>query len=548
MPGPRARRVLLVLLALLTAPPARAWYRTASLQWRYDDIDTRDPSGRTHRNSWYQGYNADLGGNIFHPYAGTFATGGSYSQGADINTAVNQDVSEQRILSYRLSLQPFSANVRRYFSFDPNWAFQSTRNGATSTTPEHAFTNKSWGWTSGLSLPKAPQVSVSRSYNSLRDPDNPAPIDQRYNMMRESAYYSFRGAVVNVSQDRTRTDDLAGHSLVPLDRTQRGSLDYGVGELKRAGIRELTLRSDYLRQTHGDSDAQRTVTNLLSVHSRDFKAAVWTHSWNYWNDSRRDLLGDSTSVTHTAQLLSRRKVRRGSFSNTLSGVAATGQGGASRSAGLAPTLNLSYLGGRLLSATNAQATFGRSASAGSSLSDSAGTRLDWKPRPVLVLFADLRTAGSEPLSGGSGGRRTHRLGLGGGRRFAKGQADLRYDRTDERLFVSGTRSISDQFNLSGSLNPVERLVATAGLNYTTTRADPGTRSTSKNLRGGLDYSFRWGMRLYADATFAETDQYTANAGLSYSLGRTALGVKYTHSEFASATSYSYLSVSLSRSF
>lgn len=546
MPRPRRRRAAaLGLLLTLAGAPAHALYRSGSMLWRYDDITLRDPSGNRRRTSWYQGYSLDVGGVFLHPFVGTFQTGGSYSQGADINTAVNEDVPDQRILNYQGAFQPFSPAVRRFFTLDPNYALQSTKYAPTSATPEHTYTNKSWGYNSSLNLPRLPAISVSRQYNKLTDPDGPSRADQRMNLMRESAFYKLGSVLLNFNQDRVRTDDLRSGLPVPLEKTQRGSLDYGRNEVKALGLKSLSVRADYLRMARGETDMQKTVTNLLSVRSRDFRSAAWTHALNYWNDSQRDILNRTTLMAHNAQWTSNRQVRRGSVTNSLSGNVTTGRA-ASRGVSLAPSLNLGFYGGRLLTATNGQANLSRTSAGGTTFNDSLGTRVDFKPRPVLGLFAEARTSGVEALSGGTGGQRTNRYGLGGDRRFSQSEASLRYDRTEQRESVTGGKSVSDQVNLLGSATPVERLRATAGWNYTTTKSSPGSRMTTRNAKAGLDYSFRWGLRLYTDANFASRDQYTVNSGAGYTLGKTALNIKFTHTEYSSASSYSYLSISLSR--
>ncbi|MDD5304261.1 MAG: hypothetical protein PHS14_14265 [Elusimicrobia bacterium] len=544
----RRRAAALGLLLTLAAVPARALSRSASLLWRYDDITARDPSGSRRRTSWYQGYNLDLGGVFLHPFVGTFQTGGSYTQGADINTAVNEDIPNQRTLTYQGAFQSFSPALRRFFTLDPNYSVQLTKYAATSATPEHTYTNRSWGYTSNLNLPYLPALSVSRRYNALLDPDGPSPSDQRINLMREALYYRLKSVSLNFSQERTRTDDRRSAVLVPLEKTQRGSLDYGRNEIKSLGLRSLSVRTDYLRMARGETDIIKTVTNLFSVRSRDFRGGAWTHVLNYWNDAQRDLLQRTSQMSHNAQWTGNRPVRRGSITNALSGNATTGRGGSSRSGSIAPGVNLGFYDGRLLTAANGQAGLSRSATSGTTFSDALGARVDVKPRRALNLFIEARTSGVEAISsGGTGGQRTHHFSLGGDRRFSQGETTLRYDRTDQREFSSGNRSVSDQVNLNGSVTPVERLTATAGVNYTTTKSDPGSRSESKNARAGLDYSFRWGLRLYADGSFSTRDQYTANCGAGYALGKTSLGLKFTQTKYSSDSSYSYLSVSLSRS-
>ncbi|OGR96973.1 MAG: hypothetical protein A2V88_02105 [Elusimicrobia bacterium RBG_16_66_12] len=543
----RRRAAALGLLLTLAQAPAHALSRSGSLLWRYDDITSRDPSGRRRRSSWYQGYSLDVGGVFLHPFVGTFQTGGSYTQGADIDTAVNSDVSEQRIIACQGAFQPFSPALRNFFTLDPNYSLQRTKYAASSLTPEHTYTSRNWGYNSSLNLPRLPALSASRQYNALRDLDSPNPTDQRLNTMRESLYYRLGGVSLNFSQNRTRTEDLRANTPSLLDTTQWGSLDYSRGEIKALGIKSLSVHADYLRTARSETSTQKTVTNLLNVRSRDFRSGAWTHALNYWNDAQRDILRRTTLMTHNGQWTSNRPVQRGSITNILSGNAATGRGGSSRGASVAPGVNLSFYDGRLLTVTNGQAGLSRAAAGDTTFSDSLGSRVDLKPRQALNLFAEARTSGVEALnSGGTGGQRTHRLGLGGDRRFSQVETTLRYDRTEQREFSSGAKSASDQVNLSGSATPAEGLRATAGYNYTTSKSDLGSRTSSRNARAGLDYSLRWGLRLYADASFAANDQYTANCGAGYALGKTALNLKFTHTEYSSSSSYSYLSISLSR--
>lgn len=542
----RVRTVALGLLLISAAVPARALSRSASLLWRFDDITARDPSGTRHRNSWYQGYNADLSGVLLHPFVGSFQAGGAYTQGAEVDTSVNQDIPEVRSVSWRAALQPLPPGVRRYFTLDPNYSLQASRYAASSTAGEHTYTNRSWGYGSNLNLPRLPSVSVARQYNALTDPNGPSPLDTRQNLMRESFYYRLRRVSLNASQERIRTDDLRSAVPVPVDKTQRGSLDYG-RDFKTLGLRSITVRSDFLRTARNDLDMVKTVTNLVNLRSRDFHGRAWVHSINYWNDSRRDLLLRTTTISHNLQFNSSRQVRRGSITNGLSGSATTGHGGGGRGVALAPAVNLAFLGGRLKTATNAQAGLSRSALGRETFNDALGTRFDFAPRKVLALFAEAQMNGSEALGSAEGGQRTFRYSLGADRRFAQAMASARYDRIEQRDFASSGRAVSDQVNLTASATPLERLTATAGANYTTTRSDPGSRSESKNARGGLDYTFRWGLRLFADASYSGSEQYSANGGAGYTLGKTTLNLRVTQSQYSSSSSYTYMSVSLARS-
>ena len=202
---------------------------------------------------------------------------------------------------------------------------------------------------------------------------------------------------------------------------------------------------------------------------------------------------------------------------------------------------------RVLTAFNGNLGWSRSSSGSSSLSDSLGTRLDLKPRRSLDFFADLQTSESLPLTADApGGRRNSRIGLGSTRRYGGGDSSVRYDRTRERSYSTASVSDSDRVNLSASAAPAQRLRATAGGSFSETRTTEGGSYSSQNLTGSLTYSTLWGLNLSADASFADVQQYTANAGATYAMGKTSLSLKYAYSATPLPSSFSHISLTLSR--
>jgi hypothetical protein len=63
----------------------------------------------------------------------------------------------------------------------------------------------------------------------------------------------------------------------------------------------------------------------------------------------------------------------------------------------------------------------------------------------------------------------------------------------------------------------------------------------------LAYSTLWGLKLDAGGNFASAKQYTANAGASYFIGKTSLSLTFLRTETPLPSSFSALSLSLSRS-
>lgn len=542
-------RPLVAALALFSLLPcsAGAWERSGSLRWRFDDITVKDPLGTRRRSSWFQGYILDLNGMLFHPAVGSFRTGGSYSQGADLNQAVNIDAPDQRVIDYKASAELLSPFIRRYIRFDPNYSIQTLRIGASGTQNEHTITNSGWGFSSGLSIPKAPAVSVARQYNTVKDADGPTPTDQRLNLAREDFSYQLGRVRTEYSHEKRRVEDRLNRTAVPEDDTQRGSVEYNNYDFKKLALQTVSLRADYLRLATGNTPTVKSLNNMLSLRSRDLRAGAYSHTLSYWNDAQRDLLARTTLVSHNAQLNSARPLVRGSLTNNITGNVTSGRGGTTRSAATSPGLTLNFRDGRVTTTFNGSIGGIRNGDGSRFLNDSLEGRLGLNPLPILGFFGEARTTGNTPFNrDGAGGTRINHYGTGGNRRFNAGELSLRFDRADQRDLAQGVRTINDQVNMVGSANPLERLTATGGFSYNTTKTNPGGRYDSRNYRMGLDYYFQSGLQLSADASFSNRDQYTTNFNATYVLGKTTLAFKFQQQALSSRSSYSYMSVSLTR--
>ncbi|MEK7389416.1 MAG: hypothetical protein AAB036_06940 [Elusimicrobiota bacterium] len=538
----RGRAAALILLLNAAAEPARALTRSASLNWNFSDITTKDPSGRARYSSWGQSYGLNLGGALLHRAVGLFNAGGSYSEGANINSTVNTGVTGQRSLGANVALDFFHPDVQRYIRFAPNYSVQSLK---TKGGQERAVTNDHWGYSTGLSLPYLPAFSASRQYNRVRDSYGPVPTDQRQTLMNENLSYHLGRLRLNASQERHRTENNRLDMASPLATTQRGSLDYGHGNIKPLKLQYLSLHSEYLRFANAGQTTGKSLSTLVNLRTFDLGWGLWKHSLNYTNDSRRDLLRKTQEMSQTMLLSSNRPVPRGRFVNSMSGNV-SGRGTANRSASIAPYLSLIFQDGRVLTAFSGNVGWTRTPGS-TFLTDSAGTRLDLKPRRTLEFFADLQTSESLPLTEDiAGGRRNSRIGLGSSRRYGGGETSLRYDHTRERLYSTGLGSNSDQVNLSASATPAQRFNLSAGGSFSRTRTTEGGGYSSKNVTGSMNYSTLWGLTVSSDISFTDSRQYTTNSAIGYSLGKTSLNVTHTYTATPLPSSYSYLSLSLSR--
>jgi hypothetical protein len=539
----RSRAAALVLLLNLAGVPARALTRSGSMSWNFNDITTRDPSGRARYSSWGQAYGLNLAGNLIHPAVGTFATGGEFSEGTNINSTVNSGATGQRAIGGNASLDLFHHDVQRFVRFAPSYSVQSTKYLG---SPENKVTNDFWGYSTGLSLPYLPAINAVRQYNRIKNAFGDVSTEQRQTLMSESLSYQLRGLRLSLNQERQRTEDARGLLPAPLSTTQRGSLDYGLSDLKRLRLQYVTLHTEYLRFATDDATKSKSLSNFVSLRTDDFRAGAWKHALNYTNDSRRDLLRKTHDMAHTMLITSNRPVPRGNFVNSTA-AGASGRGLATRRASVSPYLSLAFREGKVLTAFNGFLGWSRSASGAASLGDSLGARLDLRPRKTLNLFADANTNESRPLTADAqAGQRGSRVGLGSTRRYGGGETTVRYDHTRERSYATGSGLDTDQFNLNASATPAQRLNTALGGSFSETRTTEGTTYDSKNFTGSLTYSTLWGLSFNADASFAALEQYTTNAGLTYAMGKTSLSLKYTYTATPLPSSFSHISLTLSR--
>lgn len=539
----RSRAAALVLLLIVAGAPARAFTRSGSMSWNFNDVTTRNPSGRSRYSSWGQNYGLNLGGDLLHPAVGTFKTGGSYSEGTNINSTVNSGSTGQRVVNFNGALDLFHRDVQRYVRFAPTYAIENTKYLGSAETK---VTNRFWGYSTGLSVPYLPVLSASRQYNRIKNAYGDVSLEQNQTLMSESLAYQLAGVRLFLNQERQRTEEAGGTRPSALATTQRGSLDYGLSNLKRLPLQYLTLHSEYLRFANDDATTARSLSNFVSLRTKEFKHGAWRHALNYTNDSRRDLLRKTHQMTHRALISSNRPVWHGNFTN--SAIAnASGRGLTTRSASMAPYLSLAFRDGKVRTAFNANLGWTRSASGAASLTDGLGTRLDLRPRRSLSFFADVNTSETIPLTADApAGHRSSRLGLGRTRTYGGGETTLRYDHTRERSYATGGGSDNDQVNLNASATPLQRLRTSLGGSFSQTRTTEGTTYDSKNLTASLTYSTLRGLSLFADASFAALEQYTTNAGVTYAMGKTSLALKYTYTATPLPSSFSHISVTLTR--
>ncbi|MBI5239161.1 MAG: hypothetical protein HY926_01685 [Elusimicrobia bacterium] len=535
-------RALALALLVLAAPGQAAITRSGSLNWRFDDLTIDGPQGRLRRTQFYQGYDLAVGAPLLHKAVGSLDLSGKFEDGADLSQTVNANTTRKQVMGFRAAADLLRPELRDYVRLSPNYSQSTLR----MVGAGRDITDRSWGFSSGLSLPRLPALSLSRQYSSLDDPLDLNPMHQSVTSGRESLSYSLGPARLMLDHDNRRTHDRQGIQPDTKTDQKRASFELNYYQMKALPLDSLSLRGDLFRYETNGSVSQEQASSNINLRTRQFQSGSWSHSLTYGNILQRDNLARDNELSQNATADSRRAVRRGSLLNTLGVNQTTGR---TPSQGVQEGLNLSlaFASGTLTSETGVSGGWSRGAGS-SFLNNGARGLLTFAPRRPYSVFTEARTEGTEALGGARGGSRTNRLGAGSTLRPSQyADATVRWDRTHQRDHAAASTSLSDQIDLLSRLYPIERLLLSAGYNLGFTKSEPGGSSRNRTMRLSLEYAFLFGLQVSGGATLVG-DSYTANGSLNYSLGKTELFARYEHRELSTPSTYSYLSVGLKRSF
>lgn len=540
------RSVLLsAVLAALAAPAAAQYSRSGSLNWRFDDLSVDSGAGRFRRSGWYQGYDLGLAGPLVRPAFGDLQTGAAFSDGTDINQAVNLYAPHQQRVNVNVRADLFSPRVRQYLRLSPNFSRsllqQSGEVGGRRFSRD--LTNTSWGAASGLSLPRLPALSYSRQVNTLRDPSEFSPARQAALIETKNATYTTGPARLYWDDQTSVLEDRLGQAPRQRDGQRRLGLETTMNELKKLPLQSFYFRGEQTRNTANGTPVQKQFTSNLNLFTNKARLGGWEHYAGYWGDLQRDDLARSRAVSHSGALYSNRELRSGSLTNTVNISRATGRT-ASENASEALNASQAFFAGRFT--TNAGGSLGWSRSgANRFLTDGLDALATLSPRRRYSLFVSAQTSGSEPLAGDGGGR-TNRYGTGANAPLGpNADLGLRGYRTLTRDYGAHSGSVNDQATLQVTASPMEQVYARAAYNVGVLRSSRGGRSRTQDVQAGADYNPRNNVSFSAAATWAAS-AYTASVSARYRVGKTQFGISYEHRELSTPATFSHLSVSVSR--
>lgn len=547
--GVSARLARGFLMLVLSSWAGGAWAqytRTGLLKWVYDDITVRSYEGRRRASGWSQSYDYSMEGPLASGLIGEGGASVNFSRGKSLAQTVASADADQKMLGYSFHGSLLPPGLRRYVTLAPSLsrARASQAWGEPRTSRDLADENRAL--TLGLSLPKLPSVSISRSRISRRDLSSLPSVEQDTEVRNEQAAYAKGPLRLQYRKDGSRVADrLFPSSSLKTEQTS-GEAELNFTELK-GRLQRAFLRASYQGQS---SDAGGIATrqdfSAASVYlaTRQAKRGRWNVHLGYGSDFSRSNTEAGKRLRNNALLVSNAPLRGGQLSNQL---------GYSRSDGRAQQQSVSESAAaewrrspRAGFRVNADGGWAWDRHAGAALSDSLRQRTTLTPRPSYDLYLEFGTLGASPLAGRPGGSRQHGLGAGLALRPAPlAELSGNYAASRSRSFADGSARVNHSVSAQAQASPLDRLKTTATYSLTWNGGSQGPAGRSSVLNAAVDYAPCESARLGGELVYG---RHALNAVLSgsYTIGRTRLMLRFERQELYTINSYSHLSLSLSR--
>ena len=530
------------LLPLLGAPAAAQFRRSGMLSWRFDDMVVNSGAGRVSDAQWAQDYGLDVDGPAGSAAVGTLHGGFAFSDGASLSQAVTTGIPHRKSLSLSASGDLFSPWVRRYVRFSPNVSTNDLRLDGTANGAPYSsrLTNTGWGFTTGLSLPRLPAVGWSLQANTLNNPSDLNPVQQRSTTESKTLSYNVGHVVLNASQQTVRSEDLLGVVAPLVDDYRTASLEANYYEPKRLNLQYFFYRADFSDNRSNGASTQRQATGNLGLVTRKFRTGLWDSSLTFGESVSRDFLRDARTWVQNGGLNSTRAVRSGTVDNAFLATQSPSAGTWNAS----DSLSVSRVHARGLVATTFGGSGGLSGGAGQTLAaDGLNGRVSLFPGLSRNYFAEARlTETRDPR--GLAGSRIARWGLGASSRSETLTTSARFDSTRSRFDSSGLESVSNQLALDASDRPNRKLYLTAGYGLGIVTSG-SSKAVSNNLHASADYEPGSGFSFSASGTWIGTGG-TVSASGSYTIGKTSLKLSYEYRGVATPSTYTHWSAVLTR--
>lgn len=540
---------LLGVCATLAVPARAQWRRSGLLRWTYEDVTVEAPEGRRRDAALNQEYAYTVGGPLATTMIGEGQGSVSFSQGKSLSQAVASSDPGQKALGYSFNGELLPPGLRRYVTLAPSLARTRVTQAWGQPREMRTLHDASEGVSLGLALPKLPSVSILRQRMRRWDGAAAPAVDQRTLVGQESAGYSRGPLRLRYRHDSTRTSDRLSQDA---DNRQDQSLaegDVDVNGMKRGPLDRVFLRGAFQetrsRAAGGDLRLESTTGSFYAA-TKSLVRSRWTSFFGLSHDYARGGSGRPDSYRNALAATSWRNLLRGRLDSQLRygrGVGAV----ASESLAEAASLEWRSPSGRRVWRSSLDGSWLWDDEVGAALSDGARQRLTFSPGAARSVYAELSTAGRSALRPGAGGSRQHGAAAGAEVRFLDGLTGrVSYTGLRSRSFADGAvdKSHNAQAHLEAAWGA--SLQTSAGYSLSLGARSDGTRSRADLASWTLEWRPDPGWRVASELLHNGRD-LSEDLNLSYAIGMTRFEAGYKIQEFYTASRYSAIRLSLSRS-
>lgn len=549
------------LLSALSPAAAQAglYNYSGKLEWKFENVSVKTPSGRTSTSMGAHAYSLNLDGPLGSPLLGTGNMGLSFQKGKNLSQVVTAGNSSQEIFGYNFGATLLPPALRRFITLSPN--FSKSRNSTSwGDGALHDITDTVSGVTMGLTLPKLPAYTVT--YQKLRRKDDSyVATNQETEVMDERAVYMKGVLRAEYQRRRQKTRDLFGNNPDSSQDTVNSNVDLNDSDFNKMGLRSYFLRVSYVGQTNesiGKSE-QKGVSTSLNLASKSVKVGKVDSYLGYLHTVSRNLVSQEQSSNGNLTLFSSYSGNRKNVNNQLQVRSLSGANGADYVASENLSSDITILNGFVNHRFQGVESLKWGAS-GSGGTDLAEQRLSIFPAQKYDFYVDQRYSASRSAAAGA---QSQTLGWGGGANwrpndYARGNLNFQRDANSD--LQTAKKTFTDAVSVKFSAEPTSDL--STSLAYAvymsdafpvSSRNDTLSLDASYSLLPGLSLSgtlYRAGNRQHFalggnDTTTASLDY---NIKMLYGIGRTTVSLLYESRETSVFNAYGRFGAFLSRSF
>ncbi len=540
--------VLYSLFFILQTAPARAQYmRSGLLNWTYDDFSVKTTEGTRKTAGFSQSYSYSVDGPLGSNMVGEGGASLSYIQGKSLSQSVATSDANQKIFGYSIHGTLLPPGLRRYVTLAPSMSRTRTSQLWGSPPSARNLVDTSQALTMGLSLPRLPSFSVSRSRLQRRDPSPLSSVDQDTHIRTEQSAYARGPLRLQYRRERSRTEDRLSEGAGARRESTRADAELNFPDLK-GRLERASLRASYQGEgTESASSSARQNSKTVSAYmaTRRFKSRHWDSFLGYGGEYSRSSLRRADSTQNSLTLTSFSPLRRGRLDNQLAYLRKSGH---EERQNVSDSLTGEWrtLSGKAALRMSADGSWSYEPLGGAALSDGLRQRLTLTPRAFYDVYGAAGASGSVSLRRGSGGNRQYSAGGGLGLHPVPA-TDLtgNYTFTRARNFSDGSVSLNHSLTAQAQSSPLEILKLAAVYSLTWGRDDVNGKSRGKMLSLTANCSPSEGFDFSGEMTRG-VRAFNLILNGSYTVGKTLFAVRFQKQDSYTVNGFANWTLSLTR--